>query len=386
MTSTLIAHSLVFPFELMGCVLYATATCLLLAKNKLVAALFYRAVPATRLLTLSFAVLAIWYMARVILTFYIRNRGLGDVPAAYYYQLALANMPILCVMAAPLKDCLKMGEQGVIAAVLGVIIPIFLLLWQAVVPTPLWVQKAVTYLCMALCAAVWLGQAFLYYKLVHVQVAEKRMYRKQGRLFRLLFLFTWNAMMMAFAGVAFSFFVPLFVYLPLSFLVHAGVLIPVVFNQALQASRSTARKAVHSKSPSWVLLERAENDMYNKYEAILARLKTYMETSKAFTDPDISRHTVADAIGTNVTYLSRVIASCSGMSFRQFVNLYRIRYAKTLFLENPEKRMLDLCVESGFRSFTTFSMTFKLQEGVSPGEWCRSNHQSKQGGKPKTPV
>ena len=56
-------------------------------------------------------------------------------------------------------------------------------------------------------------------------------------------------------------------------------------------------------------------------------------------------------------------------SFNQFVNDYRIEYAKRLLLEDPDKKVSSIYYEVGFGHEQTFFRAFKSRTGMTPAEW-----------------
>ena len=67
------------------------------------------------------------------------------------------------------------------------------------------------------------------------------------------------------------------------------------------------------------------------------------------------------------------------MNFKQFINLYRVQHAQQYYKENPGVKLMDLCVESGFKSITAINLAFHLNLGMTPGEWCRLYTLNKSG-------
>lgn len=113
--------------------------------------------------------------------------------------------------------------------------------------------------------------------------------------------------------------------------------------------------------------EAEESDMKRTY----ARVLECMEKSKLYLDPDLSLEDMARALGTNKVYLSRTVNVVSGRNFCQFVNYYRVQYAKDIMRKDPHSRMMDVAIASGFHSIVTFNMAFKVNEDTTPSEWMR---------------
>jgi AraC-like DNA-binding protein len=80
---------------------------------------------------------------------------------------------------------------------------------------------------------------------------------------------------------------------------------------------------------------------------------------------DISLVTMAKQLGFDRSYLSRSFHRYFGRNFRQFVNEYRINYAKQL-LEHTDKNVTEIAYEAGFQSVRTFNRVFRLLDGGTP--------------------
>lgn len=101
------------------------------------------------------------------------------------------------------------------------------------------------------------------------------------------------------------------------------------------------------------------------------KTQEYMESNRPYLNPALSLEDLARDIGTNKVYLSRTINVVSGSNFCQFVNCYRVKYSKELMRSNPDKKMIEIALASGFNSVVTFNMAFKLNENLTPSEWLR---------------
>ena len=96
----------------------------------------------------------------------------------------------------------------------------------------------------------------------------------------------------------------------------------------------------------------------------------YMSRTKAFLVQDFRLEDLSHAVYMNSTYLSRAINRYYG-DFRLWLSEYRINYAKEVFLRNPSLRVIELASLSGFKSVSTFNISFKLFNGISPSIWCK---------------
>ena len=83
----------------------------------------------------------------------------------------------------------------------------------------------------------------------------------------------------------------------------------------------------------------------------------------------LTKEEVAQAVGSNSRYVSDCINQLEGRSFSQFVNGYRIDYAKQQLRQHPDIKLSALSLESGFANETSFFRAFKVLTGMTPREW-----------------
>ena len=104
-------------------------------------------------------------------------------------------------------------------------------------------------------------------------------------------------------------------------------------------------------------------------EQLMQRIIRLMEEQRPYLDSDLKQADVATALGVRLDEVSRCINSYA-FNFSQFVNGYRIEYAKQLMLRKPGIKMTKVAIESGFSNETTFFRTFKTIVGMPPSEWA----------------
>ena len=106
------------------------------------------------------------------------------------------------------------------------------------------------------------------------------------------------------------------------------------------------------------------------YDASLfQRLTRLMENQKPFLNIDLKLQDVADLLGTTRTYLTDNIKAATGQTFTQYVNTYRVEYAKELLSSHPDEKISAIWAESGFATESSFFRTFKAVTGTTPSEW-----------------
>lgn len=102
---------------------------------------------------------------------------------------------------------------------------------------------------------------------------------------------------------------------------------------------------------------------------IYGKVLKYMETKKPYLQESFTIEDMADAVFTNKVYLSKTINYFSGRNYRQFINYYRISYARSLMEKDRRLKVVEIAMMSGFHSVVTFNMAFKLFTSMTPSAY-----------------
>lgn len=108
-------------------------------------------------------------------------------------------------------------------------------------------------------------------------------------------------------------------------------------------------------------------------EQLMQRICQLMDEERLYLNKDLKVSDVALRLGTNTTYISNCINSLKGCTFNQFVNTYRIAYAKQLSQQQPDMKLSSISLASGFSSEQSFFRNFKAITGMTPNEWRQKN-------------
>ena len=106
-----------------------------------------------------------------------------------------------------------------------------------------------------------------------------------------------------------------------------------------------------------------------KREELMLRITELLEKDKIYLDSDLNMTDVAKRLGVHRNDVSMVVNSSKGISFSQLMNGYRVEFAKQQMLSNPEMKMANIAIGSGFSNDTSFFRTFKAITGMTPSEW-----------------
>ena len=122
---------------------------------------------------------------------------------------------------------------------------------------------------------------------------------------------------------------------------------------------------------------------FSKVTTILSRLENMtgedLRTSienyikKNYAVPDISLNHIAKEFNFSYSYLSKFFKKEFGCTFVNYLHLIRIEASKNL-LRDGSSPISEVAEKLGYLSSNTFIKTFKKYEGMSPGEFRKSNN------------
>lgn len=99
----------------------------------------------------------------------------------------------------------------------------------------------------------------------------------------------------------------------------------------------------------------------------LTRLRHAMDIEQRYADEELDLPSLAALLNVSTHQLSQLINEHLGMNYTRFVKSYRVAAAKRLLLEQPEETVLNIALQAGFNSLSSFHAAFKELEGVTPG-------------------
>jgi AraC-like DNA-binding protein len=102
---------------------------------------------------------------------------------------------------------------------------------------------------------------------------------------------------------------------------------------------------------------------------LMQRIHHLVVEEKQFLNSDLTASGLAIELGTHRNNISACVNLIKGCNFTQYVNGYRIEYAKQLIRQHPEMKLYNVGYESGFTNETSFYRTFKALTGKTPSEW-----------------
>lgn len=121
-----------------------------------------------------------------------------------------------------------------------------------------------------------------------------------------------------------------------------------------------------------------ENDRYEKSSLsetkgndIFSNLQRLMSEDKLYRDGEITLDKLASLLGTNRSYLSRVINEQTGMNFNKYINKHRIEEAVEILSDKTacNRTLKSIGYDLGFHSPSMFYKCFSDETGISPSSF-----------------
>lgn len=107
-----------------------------------------------------------------------------------------------------------------------------------------------------------------------------------------------------------------------------------------------------------------------KSMVLFRQLEHLMRNEKIYRDNELTKDKVSELLGTNRTYLSRIINEQTQMSFTYYVNRFRIEEAiRQLSDPANDIPLKALASELGFNSLSTFYNLFQSAVGMTPAQY-----------------
>ncbi|MBU2879995.1 helix-turn-helix transcriptional regulator [Aliiglaciecola lipolytica] len=115
----------------------------------------------------------------------------------------------------------------------------------------------------------------------------------------------------------------------------------------------------------------------DRMKRIAVKLHKVMQGERLFCENELSLHRLSEAIGISQNHISETLSQHLQINFFSFINNYRVEEAKRL-LTTTTLSIIDISLESGFNSRSTFNSAFKKTEGVTPSAYrmLMNNHNT----------
>ena len=102
---------------------------------------------------------------------------------------------------------------------------------------------------------------------------------------------------------------------------------------------------------------------------IMARIEEQMTRNEIFRTKGLTISDLAEAVGSNRTYVSFCINQVAGCTFSDYVNKARVRYVQELIRQGGDQQLNEMADKAGFNERTAFYRSFKKETGMSPSTY-----------------
>lgn len=104
--------------------------------------------------------------------------------------------------------------------------------------------------------------------------------------------------------------------------------------------------------------------------ALWEKLETQMNSERIYRHHDISLDKIAAMLGTNRTYISRIINNFSGTTFSNYINSRRIEEASRILSDAGQDMPMKAIADTlGYNSISSFYRAFIKETGVPPSKY-----------------
>ncbi len=111
----------------------------------------------------------------------------------------------------------------------------------------------------------------------------------------------------------------------------------------------------------------------NEVSADVQKLLDFMQKDKPYLDSKLSLAQLAEKLGWQPIFLSKILNEKLNKNFYEFVNFYRVEEAKKQLLINKNYTILAVAFDCGFNSKSSFHRIFKEFTGQTPGEFKKKH-------------
>ena len=120
-----------------------------------------------------------------------------------------------------------------------------------------------------------------------------------------------------------------------------------------------------SKKPSDGLLDE------DTRASILTSVQDQVTQQAMYRNNELTLATLAEQVGVGVHHLSEALNQQGGKNFNQFINEYRVAEVCQQLEQNSQRKLIDLALDAGFSSKSSFNAIFKKLTGQTPSQYRR---------------
>ena len=116
---------------------------------------------------------------------------------------------------------------------------------------------------------------------------------------------------------------------------------------------------------------------------IFAEIETHMQKDEVWRQSSLTLAQLATLTGLSAHQISQVLNDHRGQSFNDYLNQYRVEAVCSLLRESQSDNLLDLALNCGFSSKSSFNAIFKKQVQLTPSEYRKQYQTTKDVPHPK---
>jgi AraC-like DNA-binding protein len=109
-----------------------------------------------------------------------------------------------------------------------------------------------------------------------------------------------------------------------------------------------------------------------KAQPIFAELDQLVIAEKLYKQPRLSLQDLTQRTGLSLKDISWAINEGCHLNFCDYINRHRIEEIKTKLVDNPSPNLLQIALDAGFNSKSSFNKSFKRQVDMTPSQYLKS--------------
>ena len=153
-----------------------------------------------------------------------------------------------------------------------------------------------------------------------------------------------------------------------------GILLTILYLVYLYLRHISRQKKLSiQKETEEVDVPQTHNPKTAANEELMQRIHQIVVEEKQFLNSELTVQSLARQMDIHRNYISSCVNDQKGCNFTQYVNAYRVEYAKQLMLQHPDLKMNAIALDSGFANDTSFFRTFRAFTDQTPSDWKNSN-------------
>ena len=162
-------------------------------------------------------------------------------------------------------------------------------------------------------------------------------------------------------------------------LLETGATVGIVFMLARRTTtfsiedRELVRELLEPQEPTTAAMKYARSCLDEPTRARIRRRLDQAFASAVHCDNRLTLRGLCQHVRENPHYVSQVINQDLGTSFYDLVNRQRIETAKAALTAFPDKSILEVALEAGFNSKSTFNTAFRQHAGSTPTQFRREH-------------